>query len=201
MLGTLGVTFDEKLLFNVHVNNITNGAYKMLGFLMRTSKNFNNIKCINMLYNSMVRSQLEYLTPIWNPCQQTNSYEIERIQRKFTRVSFFKQNIPYLDYNERLVILGYSSLADRRKYYDMCLLHNIIHKNTLNELSNQLIYRDVTYHGRYYPLFRPGSSRTNYGNHRNICNRLQLTFITEFDDIDILNLNFNDFKREILQII
>lgn len=80
----------------------------------------------------------------------------------------------------------------------MCLLYKIIRGDGLNEISDQLIYRNVDYSSRYNLLFRLNTSRTNYGLHVDLVCRLQLTFVTTFNEIDILNITYTAFKTQLL---
>lgn len=45
----------------------SNKGLKMLGFMTGLTRNFDNIKCIKMIYFALVRSQLYYTFPTWNP--------------------------------------------------------------------------------------------------------------------------------------
>lgn len=63
----LGVIMDSKLIFNNHIDKIVKKAYKLLGFLIRSCKNFNLMKSIKIIYCSLVRSNLEYASQVWNP--------------------------------------------------------------------------------------------------------------------------------------
>jgi hypothetical protein len=55
----LGVTFDSKLRFDIHINEKVKKAYSMLGIINR---NFFHMpkETFLQLYKSMVRSHLEY---------------------------------------------------------------------------------------------------------------------------------------------
>lgn len=86
----LGVIFDSKLSFVPHINAIVNKSYRMLGFIGRVTSKFNNISCIKFLYNSLVRSRLEYNSPIWNPHAVKYKAKIESVQRKYTRILQFR---------------------------------------------------------------------------------------------------------------
>ena len=79
----LGVLMDEKLTFNEHVEYIVAKAYSMLGFVIRTCKEFKNIKTLKSLYFAHVRSYLEYASVVWHPYQSTFIDKIESIQKKF----------------------------------------------------------------------------------------------------------------------
>ena len=53
-----------------------------------------------LLFNSLVRSRLEYCCEIWDPYTITNINKVEQIQKRFTnKINGMKQ----LDYWERLV--------------------------------------------------------------------------------------------------
>ena len=66
-ISDLGILFDSSLTFNSHLDNVCKESLKMLGFIFRNTKDFLNIDTIKLLYVSLVRSKLEYLTPIWCP--------------------------------------------------------------------------------------------------------------------------------------
>ena len=70
----LGVWFDEKLSFSEHIQTKINKAYMMLGIIKRNFKHL-TVPTSVMLYNSMVRSHLDYCSSVWAPYKK----EIERL--------------------------------------------------------------------------------------------------------------------------
>ena len=77
----LGVDISNDLSWKSHVTRISNTANKSLGFLRR------NLKAINpqlweRAYNSIVRPQLEYAAPVWDPHHQEDILKIEMVQRR-----------------------------------------------------------------------------------------------------------------------
>jgi len=58
----LGVMYDAKLTFKDHMHAKVKKAYMMLGI---TKCNFKYLTVL--LYNSMVRSQLDYCSSVWSP--------------------------------------------------------------------------------------------------------------------------------------
>ena len=62
----LGVTFDEKLSFDTHIQKSINKANKMVGIIKRTFS-FLDKQMFLSLYKSLVRPHLEYANAIWNP--------------------------------------------------------------------------------------------------------------------------------------
>ncbi|KPJ14274.1 hypothetical protein RR48_05252 [Papilio machaon] len=81
----LGVTLDSKLHLDLHIDNIINKSFKMYGFIMRASSEFKRPSTYLYLYKTLVRSQLEYAVPIWNPYY--NKY-IEENTSRSRNISF-----------------------------------------------------------------------------------------------------------------
>lgn len=73
---------------------------------------------------------------------QTNQREKMWSKIKVTSentVEYLHTRTPHAPRNERHLL----SLESRRLNFDMCLLHDIIHNGTLNDLSDQSIYRNT----------------------------------------------------------
>ena len=122
----LGVTFDYNCKFNHHINEITSKAFRMLGFLIRTSKWFRNLSTIIYLYKTLVRSQVEYAAVIWSPHYNIYIEKLEVVQRHFTRYIFRKFHIPYLSYVDRLKVLKLEPLSYRRDVATLVTLYKIV---------------------------------------------------------------------------
>ena len=75
----LGVTFDNKLIFDDHINNKISTAHQMLGTVKR---NFIYLTpdtgSFVVLYKSMIHSHLEYAVSVWNPHHQSLTEKLER---------------------------------------------------------------------------------------------------------------------------
>lgn len=123
----LGVIHDSKLLFDKHIQCIVGKAYKALGFIIRASRSFKNMKTIKILYCAYVRSHLEYASQIWNPCYNVYLSSIERIQKKFTRFLSYKFNVPKLEYPQRCSKFHLLPLYLRRDISDVAFLFRIAH--------------------------------------------------------------------------
>lgn len=196
----LGVIFDSKLRFDLHIEEIIKKSYRMLGFIMRATSKFNNIKCINMLYNALVRSNLEYNSFIWSPHYESQSHQIERIQKNYTRQLAFKFRIDYNDYTDRLERLGLLSLRERRTYFDMLQLHKIVHSPD-SALFAELNIRNNPYSNRHNSLFTIPASRSDYGLYKCPLNRYQKTFTQQFNEIEIENASLGQFKGRIIEAL
>jgi len=89
----LGVTFDNKLKFDKHINNKINTAYQMLGIVKR---NFIYVTpdSFVLLYKAMIRSHLEYAVSMWNP-HQSLIEKLEKVQKWATKLVINVKKIHY----------------------------------------------------------------------------------------------------------
>lgn len=84
-LKILGVTWNEHLTWNTHVNNVVKSASRRL-YLLRLLKNVVSRKTLIIVYNAIVRSCLEYASPLFVGLSVTNATKLCRIQRRFHRL-------------------------------------------------------------------------------------------------------------------
>lgn len=136
----LGVTFDSKLSFELHYKNITSRAYKMLGFISRSLNRFRQMSTYTTLYNTYVRSIVEYCSPIWSPYYDIHTQEIERVQRRFTRMVYKKFQFPMASYESRLMKLELISLENRRLMFDEITLYKINNELLRTSLNHSLSF-------------------------------------------------------------
>ena len=69
-----------------------------------------------LLYKAIVRPHLEYAATIWNPYPKNYFDDLEKVQRRATKLL---QNISHLSYPERLAALNLPTLVYRRIRGDM----------------------------------------------------------------------------------
>lgn len=198
----LGVTFDSKLKFDIHVDTICRKAHRVLGFIFRRGKDFRNPQVFITLFNSLVRSHLEYACQIWNPFYDIYCHRIEGLQRKFTRFLAFR-TIPFtekLSYRVRLEKLNIVSLESRRLLLDEFLLFKIVNSLLDTNILNKLNFYASAYRTRYNKLFLPASSRTNVGLASPL-NRIQANHNEYFNDLDLFSNTLSSFKLQSYNII
>lgn len=183
-----------KLRFDLHIDAICKKAFRTLGFVIRTSRNFQRPETVIYLYNTLVRSQLEYASPIWSPHYKDYILRVERIQRRFTRYLFRKFHIPYLDYDGRLHVLGLQSLGLRRLVADGILLHKIVNGALITSVNREISIRVNPFNVRNMGLFGIKTHSINCAFF-NILPRTMRLYNKIFGAVDILNRPSNDFKK------
>ena len=117
LVRDLGVYFDEKLNWAGHYNIILQKAKKMCAWIF-SSMYSRDKEVLLVLFNALVRSNLEYCCEVWCPHLKKDILSFEQIQRSFTnRISGLQR----LNYWERLHYLKISSLQRRRE--KLIILH------------------------------------------------------------------------------
>lgn len=86
----LGLTLDNKLTFNNHIEKLNRSCFKKLGFVFRITKDFQGIESIMEIYKALIRTKLEYASVIWNP-YYIYQLSIEKVQKQCLKYCYFKQ--------------------------------------------------------------------------------------------------------------
>lgn len=201
----LGVTLDSKFKLDQHIEQIVSKAFQMYGFVMRAAVDFKRPSTYLHLYKTIIRPQLEYAVPIWNPYFKKYINMIERVQRKFLRsvhFKFFKFSLSYPQLLEKYKIL---SLQSRRQLLEAMTLYGICHnKFDCNQLTNSLCYLvPRTVHRRAVRVRRLFAMRTNrtISGSRSPLYRLVETYNGTFVDVDIFALSPSCFKNHCTRVL
>ena len=111
----VGVLFDNTLSFKAHIKSMTAKANQRVGLIKRSFTRLDK-NSFKILYKSLVRPILEYCSVIWFPLHKAEALEIEKVQRRATKL------IPELkekSYSDRLKALNLTTLAYRRQRTDI----------------------------------------------------------------------------------
>ena len=119
----LGVYVTPDWKSSTHVAKAAAKANSMVGWIGRT---FSYMDCdmFRCLYPGLVRSHMEYSVQAWSPHYQMDIDTLEKVQRRATKLVPELKDKPY---EERLKILGFTSLEDRRTRGDLIEVFKIMH--------------------------------------------------------------------------
>jgi len=117
----LGVTFDCELSFDLHIQRVVGKANQMIGIIKRAFTYLDKETFLK-LYKAFVRPHLEYANVIWSPFLKRQSIQIEKVQRRATKLLKECQNMSYSD---RLNYLKLHSLKGRRMRGDLIQMFKI----------------------------------------------------------------------------
>lgn len=194
----LGVVVDSTFKFTAHIEHLVSKANKILGFVIRKTKVFRSTACLQLLYNSYVRSVLEYCSPAWNPVYAVHSDRIERVQKRFLYHLSYSQNLckSLRSYSARLNHFRMESLKTRRVRADLIfvfkLMHGIIDCPELLQRISLNVPKVSARVIRDAPFTLP-ICRTNVGDHAPI-NRIMALYNTLKHSIDIYHTTIHLLK-------
>lgn len=116
----LGVVVSNTLSFSEHVKYIVNKANCMAGLIRRTTDNLVATGVMVRLFETIVRSNLEYCSQVWSPHTKQDIELIEQVQRRFTKSLLYHSGCSY---KERLIRLGLLPLSYRREIADLLFFY------------------------------------------------------------------------------
>jgi len=85
----LGVIFDPKLRFNLHIGCLIIKSMSILGCIKRWAKEFKGPYITKTLYVSLVRPIIEYAVVVWCPSYQCSISALERVEKQFLLFCLF----------------------------------------------------------------------------------------------------------------
>ena len=134
----LGVNVTDDISWTPHINSIADGARKMSAWTLSVFKDRSELTMMT-LYKAMIRSRVEYCSPLWNPSKVGDIQTLENIQRSFTsRIEGYAS----LNYYQRLVKLKLMSLQRRRERYIIIHMFKILQNTSPNEMNITFTYND-----------------------------------------------------------
>ena len=153
----LGIWFEENLKFNKHISVTVKKANRLVGMIKRTFS-FMNKELFLIIYKSLIRSVLDYGSPVWNPSTKKYRQMLENVQRRATKLIPELKN---LSYQERLKELNLPTLYYRRKRYDLIQLFKIIAHIEDTEVEKfGLEFNDNNTRGHIFKLQKPRCNKS-----------------------------------------
>ena len=111
LVKDLGVRVTSNLSWTPQINTLADNGRKLIAWVLSVFSDRSELTMMT-LFNSLIRSRLEYLSPLWNPSKIEDIKTIEGVQRLFTsKISGLAQ----YTYWERLQKLKLMSLQRRGK--------------------------------------------------------------------------------------
>lgn len=192
----LGVTMDSVLSFVPHIVKVTNSALKILGFIIRNSKDIKDVNCIKLLFYTLVRPKLEYCNVIWYPYQQVHINLIENVLRKYCKFIYYKEFGYYparqCDQETLLIAVNETSITSRSKTSSLIFLQNIINSRICSAtLLDQIRLNIPRLSSRSVILFHYDIPHTQHHHNSPMHTCFRLHNCLPANDFDIFIDNFS----------
>ena len=127
----LGVYLDSELDWETHIFNVCSVAKRLCAWVLNIFYTRDR-EVLLTVFNSLVRSRVEYCCQIWSPAKIKLIGELENIQRRFTkRISGMYD----FDYWDRLKQLNILSLQRRREKMILILIWRIKNGMASNDIQ------------------------------------------------------------------
>lgn len=120
----LGVIISDDMSWAPHIESVTTAASQKLGFLARNLKGCPS-ELKKTAYQAIVRSSLEYASPIWDPHQANHKAALEGVQRRAARWICNKYSRRE-SVTQMLQALNLEPLEERRRQARLTLLYKIL---------------------------------------------------------------------------
>jgi hypothetical protein len=85
VINDLGVLVDSRVTFFDHIGSIVLKSGRILRFIKRIPREFNDPYTYNTFYVACVWPGMEYTSCVWSPLQEVHLARIEHIQHNFIR--------------------------------------------------------------------------------------------------------------------
>lgn len=163
----LGILLAADFSFDKHIEQIIAKGNRLTGFVKRTCSDFTNLHSLLSLFTSLIRSNFEYCSIIWNPYFKIYIDRLEMVQKKFVNFIFFRTNPAHyhLNYSSKLSVLNIKTLAERRTCCEIMFVFKVIRSIVLSpELLALLDFFVPQFYMRTCPTLHIKTHRTAYGS-------------------------------------
>ena len=199
----LGVIIDKNITFSEHIDEVVQATLKTLGFIFRSTKDFTKTESFITLYNSLIKSKLQYAALIWFPNYDIHVDRLEYVQRRFLKYLSFKLDGVYpprgFDHNslQRFNFLSLKQntiLASQLFLFKIC--NNLVDSSELLENLNFFVppVNTRTHHRFYLENYRTNLAR-NAPIYR-ACSWFNQ--LTNNSDINLFHGTVNSFKAKMI---
>ena len=135
LVRDLGVSLSDNFTWTPHINKMVTCARKVASWVLGVFRDRSKVVMLQ-LYKSLIRSKLEYCSPLWNPSIVRDIETIEDVQRFFTNRISGMSDVSYWD---RLTALKLQSLQRRIERYIIIHTWKTITGYVPNDLEMQFV--------------------------------------------------------------
>lgn len=190
---TLGITFNQHLSWNAHVDRVAGTLAKACGILCRF-RQILTTKVKLMLYNSLFASHINYCNLVWGVTSQANKTKLHLLQKKAIRHIV---NAPY-DAHTKELFASLNVLPFQHLYnFNLIMKYKLSIKNnnsTFIKLCNLKRPHDASYNIRKKDSWLVPFSRTNHG-----LDRLQHRMPSCLNSLEKRNLDIHTICKKTLK--
>ena len=138
LVRDLGVHVTPNLSWTPHINILADKGRQLIAWVLSVFSDRTELTMMT-LYRAIIRSRLEYLSPLWHPSKIEDIKTLEGVQRLFTsKISGLSE----LSYWQRLKKLKLMSLQRRRERFIIISIWKIFNGTASNDLNIEKTYSE-----------------------------------------------------------
>ena len=155
----LGITIDNLLTFNEHIDNLCCTAdYKL--YALRRIRKYLFVEKAKLLCNAFINSQFNYAPLVWMFCRKKQYLKIQTIHHKALKMVYTSNK----NYDELLRDTNEFSIQQRHLHALICEVFKSLNNLNPKFMWLYFVFKNITYNIRNGPLLRlPSAKSTSYG--------------------------------------
>ena len=132
----LGVDLDNRLLFDIYIENLCKKICSGIGALRRI-KPFVPLRSLKMLYNALIQPYFDYCSALWDTCGKVYKDKLQKLQNRAGRVIIGAR----FDVSSANVLedLQWSTLDVRRDRLKSVFMYKILNEQSAPSLGEKFI--------------------------------------------------------------
>ena len=120
----LGLTIDDELKWNIHINNLCKYIAYKTHFLAKLRKYLNS-NLLNTLYKSIIQPCYDYACSVWGNCPDVCRRKLLRIQKRAARIVTGNFDYETSSGTDLMMSLSWPCIEQRRDYFLATLMFKI----------------------------------------------------------------------------
>ena len=156
----LGVTFDYKLTFKPHINNLCKKLSSSCYLLSRLKSFGMKLSELEHIYEYLIESQITYALPVWACANITTLKSIDRVQEKAIKLGIIRKFNPIDSLIERMD----ASLLQQAVKNNFHILHHLVPQRedySTSRLRNRTAHAQYQKLEKHMKLFPQRATRCN----------------------------------------
>ena len=153
----LGITIDNILTFNEHINNLCrNASYKL--YALRRIKKYLTQDQAKRLYNAFINSQFNYAPIIWMFCRKTQFLKIQKNHDKALKVAFNSDD----GHGEWPKMRSEIAIHQKHLHALTCEVFKSLNNSDPEFMRSYFTFKNITYNIRNGPLLKLPNVKSTY---------------------------------------
>ena len=99
---------------------------------------------MEIIYQTFVRSKMEYACIVWDDSSEQNCQVLENCQLRAARIITGAKK--GTSHNKLYPETQWPELEERRAYFKLCFMHKVVHKSASDYLVDVNVFKNLIYH-------------------------------------------------------